>query len=332
MPVLAEARHFWIHDLDPFIVRFSGNFGIRWYGLSYVLGILLAVWILNRWVRARRVPLSPGESADFALYVGLGMVLGGRMGYCLLYHTQGFFADPLYFFRIWEGGMASHGGIVGMAVGTLLFALRRGRSFWVLADQVSALAPLGVILGRLANFVNGELWGRPARVDWAILFPKAEPVDPALVPWASELGCRTVQDKPAWVEWVGSARENWDFSWYFVPRHPSQLYAAVLEGLLPFLILLFIHKRHRKPGLTVGACFILYGIGRFVDEFWREPDLGYNLYFGWMSKGQLFTVPLFLFGVLLVAITAIRAARPDAYRVPEEKPVKSKDGKKPGRK
>ncbi|MBN2489540.1 MAG: prolipoprotein diacylglyceryl transferase [Planctomycetes bacterium] len=281
MTALAEAATRWVHNLDPYIIRFSDSFGLRWYGLSYVVGILAAVWILSRWVRARRLPLRAGETADLALYAGLGMVLGGRVYYCLFYAGDIFLRDPLYLVRIWEGGMASHGGILGMAAGTALFAWRRGCNLAVLADAIAAVAPLGVVFGRLANFINGELWGRPSEASWAVIFPEAPKVAGKMV-----------------------------------ARHPSQLYAAGLEGLIPFVLLLLIHARHRRPGLTVGACFLLYGAGRFVDEFWREPDAGYALFFGWMSKGQLFTIPLFAIGALLVALTLWRKPRPEAYRAP----------------
>jgi phosphatidylglycerol:prolipoprotein diacylglycerol transferase len=240
------------------------------------------------------------------------MVVGGRLGYCLLYAGDAFWKDPIYLFRIYEGGMASHGGIAGMAAGVVLFCRRRRRNLGALCDQVAALAPLGVIFGRLANFVNGELWGRPGDVSWAVYFPKAPPVDPARYPWVESLACPTVAEPASWVEWVGRLPAEWCFA----PRHPSQLYAVVLEGLLPFVLLYFIHTRHRRPWLTVAWCFILYGLGRFVGEFWREPDEGYELFFGWMSKGQLFTIPVFLIGIALIVWTRRGAPRPAVYEAP----------------
>jgi len=274
---------YWVHDLNPFIIQFSEGLGLRWYGLSYVLGILGAIWILNRWIKKGRAPLRPGEGADVALYAGLGMVVGGRLGYSLLYASDRFFQDPLYFFRIWEGGMASHGGILGIIVGLCLFAWRRQRNLLVLTDMIAAVAPLGVALGRIANFINGELWGRPAEVAWAVIFPVAPKINGEMV-----------------------------------PRHPSQLYAAFLEGFLLLVLLLTIHARHRKPGLTTASFFLLYGIGRFVDEFWREPDVGQPVFYGWMSKGQAFTIPVFFLGILLLGWTFWRGAKPGAYGAPPE--------------
>lgn len=292
------ATEYWRHDLDPFIIRISGDLGLRWYGLSYVLGILAAIWILNRWIRQKRVPLGPGEASDLALYGGLGMILGGRLGYCILYAGGKFFPDPLYFFRIWEGGMASHGGILGALLGIGLFARRRHRSFPVLLDQVAAVAPLGIAMGRVANFINGELWGRVTDVKWAVLFPHPE----ALV----------------------NGQE--------VPRHPSQLYAAFLEGFLLLALLLPLNTRHRRPGLTVACFFLFYGMGRFVDEFWREPDVGQAVFFGWMSKGQAFTIPVFLLGLLLVLWVLRRPANPGAYAMPPAPEETRKTGKKRSKK
>ncbi len=277
---------YWTHDLDPFIIEFWEGFGLRWYGLSYVLGILAVYWFLNRWARAKRVPLWPGEASDLLLYAGLGMVLGGRIGYSVLYAGEALARDPLYVFRIWEGGMASHGGIVGIGVGTALFAWKRKRNYLVLGDQLCALGPLGVAMTRVANFINGELWGKVTDVPWAVIFPAARLAD-------------------------GSNP----------PRHPSQLYAAVLEGLLLFAILAPIHKRHRRPGLTMALFFALYGVGRFVGEFWREPDVGQPVYFGWMSKGQAFTIPMFVIGVVAIAVIARRPAQPDRYVPPPPPPA-----------
>jgi phosphatidylglycerol:prolipoprotein diacylglycerol transferase len=228
--------------------------------------------------------------------------------------------------------MASHGGIVGMAAGTLLFARKRGRSFWVLGDQVAALAPLGVAMGRVANFINGELWGRASEIRWAVFFPKASPVDPEKVPWALGKDYSTVAEPARWVEWVATKSEWYvQQHWRFVPRHPSQLYAAFLEGILPFVVLLLIHPRHRRPALTVGCCFILYGLGRFIDEFWREPDVGQPIFFGWMSKGQLYTIPVFVIGAILLYVTFRRNPRPALYETPPE-PKGKGNGKQSKRK
>ena len=322
MNIAAAATTHWIHDFNPIIIRIYGEIALRWYGLSYVLGILAASWVLSRWIKRGWIPLRRDELADFALYVGLGMVLGGRVGYCLLYAGDAFWSDPTYFFRIYEGGMASHGGIAGLAAGVAIFCWRRHRNLGALSDAVSAVAPIGVVFGRLANFVNGELWGRPGDVSWAVFFPKAPPVDPVRYPWVESLNCSTVAQPATWVEWAGRTTEQVSH-WCFAPRHPSQLYAVVLEGVLPFLLLYIVNTRHRRPWLTVGWCFIIYGVGRFVGEFWREPDEGYELFFGWMSKGQLYTIPFLLIGMALIVWKSRQPARPDAYAAPAAPRAKS---------
>jgi phosphatidylglycerol:prolipoprotein diacylglycerol transferase len=264
----------WVHNLSPFAIHFSGEFGIRWYGLAYLAGILWGYWMLVRWYRAGRNPLTPNASQDFALYGGLGMIIGGRLGYCLIYGRHHWAEDPLYLFKLWEGGMASHGGVAGLAAGAWLYARKYRLPFTLLADLISAVAPMGVLLGRLANFVNGELWGKPSDVAWAVIFP-------------------------------GSGDG--------IPRHPSQLYEAALEGALLLALILPIHARHRRPGLTTGAVLALYATARFIAEFFREPDVGHPPYFGWMNKGQALSLPLLAIGLVLLVWALRRPARPELY-------------------
>lgn len=277
---------YWVHNLDPFLIRFWGEVGIRWYGLAYILGFVAAWWLIQRWIRQQRLPITSAQVGDFVLWTGIAMILGGRLGYCLFYYGQGeawgpplaFLRNPGVFFEFGRGGMASHGGIAGLFLGTWLWTWRQGRSFWVFADVVAATSGIGVALGRIANFINGELWGRPTRVSWAVIFPLA-----------------------------GDG----------VPRHPSQLYAVVLEGLSMLVIALLVHAWHRRPGLTAGAAIMTYSIGRFFGEFFREPDAGYELYGGWMSKGQALTMPLFLVALLIAVWAWRRGPLPEAYAIPE---------------
>lgn len=280
------ATSHWVHDLDPFLLHISGDFGIRWYGVSYLAGIMLGWWLLRRWSRSERLPMSPQQVGDFVVTIAIGMVLGGRLGYAAIYEPSLFwtFESGFPFWKllaVHQGGMASHGGIAGVAAGAWWWSWRRRQDMLVLGDALATVAPLGIACGRLANFINGELWGRPWDGPWAVIFPDARPP---------------------------------------VPRHPSQLYAFLLEGLLIVAILIPIHARHRRPGLTLGLFFILYGIGRFVGEFFREPDAGQPGYgdipgiLGFMSKGQAFTLPVFLIGGLLVWWSLRRPARPQAYQ------------------
>ncbi len=293
---------YWVHNLSPFLIEFWPGVGIRWYGLAYLAGLLIGYWLALRWIARGSVPLSRNELQDFVLYCGLGMIIGGRVGYCLLYNFTGTLQNPLYIFQVWDGGMASHGGMIGMLIGCLLYARKQGRSFLVLNDLVVATGTLGVGFGRLANFINGELWGRTTSVPWAVIFPHSVP-EPGHIP------------KEQAAEILA-----WQIA-HALPRHPSQLYAMMLEGFLIFAILLPIHARHRRPGLTCAYFLLLYGCGRFIGEFFREPDLGQPVFFGWLTKGQAYTLPMFALGIALLIYVFRRPAQPDLYCAPPMTPA-----------
>lgn len=256
-------HHYWIDRLNPWVVRFGNGFGIRWYGLAYLAGFLLAGWIFSRWARRGRLPIHQEEATAFIFNAAMSVMIGGRLGYCLFYNLREVIHHPLEIFALWDGGMASQGGIAGLILAIWLFARRRGVSTLVFLDSAAAAGPLGIALGRIANFVNGELWGRPASVPWAVIFPQAPLVNG--------------------VE---------------VPRHRSQLYAAAIEGILVFLIAQWVFGQSSRPGLTTATALVAYGTGRFIDEFWRQPDVGQPVYWGWMSKGQLLTIPIIVIGIL----------------------------------
>jgi phosphatidylglycerol:prolipoprotein diacylglycerol transferase len=264
MNVPRSPRHYWVDDLDPWIVHFFRNFGIRWYGVSYAAGILFASWIFFCWAQQGRLPISSDQVPALTTYAASGVFVGGRLGYCLFYNAKEVAHHPLEVFAVWHGGMASHGGIVGLVLALWLFAVRHHIAPLKLLDAAAAVGPFGIALGRIANFINGELWGRPATVPWAIIFPQAPLIN----------GIN-------------------------VPRHPSQLYACVIEGLLVFCIAQWVYARTHVPGVTTAVACIAYGVGRFIDEFWREPDLGQPLYWGWMSKGQFLTIPIIAIGIIL---------------------------------
>jgi len=279
----------WVHNLDPFMIRFSGEFGIRWYGVSYLAGILGGWLLLVHWAKSGRLPMTAQQVGDFIVTIAIGMVAGGRLGYAALYEPALFwtFSEDLPWWKllaVHQGGMASHGGIAGVAAAAWWWSWRQKQHLLVLGDALAAVAPLGLACGRLANFINGELWGKPWDGAWAVIFPHAHPP---------------------------------------VPRHPSQLYAMVLEGLLVLAVLIPIHARHRRPGLTLGLFFLLYGVGRFVGEYFREPDAGQPGYdgiapiLGFMSKGQAYTLPLFIIGAVLVWAALRRPSQPAAYARPE---------------
>jgi phosphatidylglycerol:prolipoprotein diacylglycerol transferase len=280
---------YWVHNLSPFIIRFSENFGIRYYGLAYVLGFVAGGWLLKRYHAAGRTPLTFDAAMDLVVTVVVGVFLGGRLGYFILYHPETFMADPLGILRVWEGGMASHGGFVGVAVALWVFARWRKISFLHLGDLIVSAAPVGLFLGRVANFINGELWGRPTRVAWAVIFPLSER--------------------------AGTPVEH------MFPRHPSQLYEAATEGLL---LLAFAQWRLwktdvlRQPGRLAGEFLIGYALVRMFCEQFREPDAGINLvrFFGAeLSRGAFYSIFLIVAGLALV----ILARRPASLAPPPKR-------------
>ena len=259
-------------DFDP--VAFSlGPLHVRWYGLMYLLGFL-AGWALGRY-RVKR----PGsgwtaeQMDDLVFYIALGVILGGRIGYILFYNFSSFLHNPLVLFRIWEGGMSFHGGFLGVLLAMVLFARKHQKGFWATIDFVAPLIPPGLFFGRIGNFINGELWGRVTDASWGMVF-----------------------------------RQTGDS----LPRHPSQLYEAALEGVALFLIVWLFSARPR-PTMAVSGVFALsYGVFRFLVEFVRQPDaqLGY-LAFGWLTMGQLLSLPLIAVGTILLMLAYRRkGARP----------------------
>jgi phosphatidylglycerol:prolipoprotein diacylglycerol transferase len=254
-------------DFDPVLVQI-GPFAIRWYALAYIAGILLG-WLYARAIIKRpqlwggRAPMTTTDFDDFILWVTLGIILGGRIGYVLFYNFPYFAAHPTEVFEIWHGGMSFHGGFTGCVLAVVLFARKRGISILSLGDVTCAVGPIGLFLGRIANFINGELWGRPSDVPWAMVFPTGGPM----------------------------------------PRHPSQLYEAVLEGLVLLVVLALVIRAGalRRPGLVIGCFAVSYAIARVICEFFREPDAQLGFLWGGMTMGMLLSVPLFLAGLAFIA-------------------------------
>ena len=263
---------FWVHNFSPFLGPHWGNFGIRYYGLSYVLGFLTAGWLLHRYAVAGRSRLPSARVADLIVAIVVGVMLGGRLGSFLLYHPEQLLHDPLSFFRVWEGGMASHGGFVGVAVALWWFSRAEKIPLLHLGDLVASTAAAGLFFGRIANFINGELWGKPTRVPWAVIFPNsAEPNTPLHL---------------------------------ILPRHPSQLYEAGLEGLV---LLAFMQWRfwrsdvvRTQPGRLCGEFLLAYAGLRMIGEIYREPDIDVTLILG-LSRGTFYSTFLIVAGVVLIA-------------------------------
>ncbi|HEY4302076.1 MAG TPA: prolipoprotein diacylglyceryl transferase [Candidatus Didemnitutus sp.] len=264
-----EVLAYWVHTPHPFLVQFNERFGIRYYGLAYLAGFLIAGWLFRVYHRHGKTPLTPADSLDFMLALTIGVIVGGRLGYFLLYKPEVLRHDPLVLLQVWEGGMASHGGFLGVCLATAIFAWRRGVSFLHLGDLAVSAAPAGLFLGRLANFINGELWGRVTTVPWAMIFEKS-----------------------------GGGPD---------PRHPSQLYEAALEGLLLFALAQYrVWKTDvlvKSPGRLCGEFLIAYAIVRAICEQFREPDAPL---IGGLSRGTFYSIFLVVGGVILCAIASRR--------------------------
>ncbi|KAJ55165.1 diacylglyceryl transferase [Actibacterium mucosum KCTC 23349] len=281
--------------LDPELFSFAiggFEFALRWYALAYMAGLLLGWWLVVRLVK--RADLWPGETApmtaeqvgDLLTWVILGVVLGGRLGFVIFYKPMDYLANPIDIVKIWEGGMAFHGGLIGVVVALILYCRSQSIPLMQAADALALATPPGLFFGRIANFINAELWGRPSDVPWAMVFPGELA---ALCPPGWEGPCA---------------------------RHPSQLYEAALEGLILGLILLYLVYRRgwlKVPGLTAGLFFAGYGVGRFIVEFFRQADfqfitpenpIGFAIHWNGIgvTMGQLLSLPMVAFGAALILI------------------------------
>jgi phosphatidylglycerol:prolipoprotein diacylglycerol transferase len=271
-------------EIDPVAVQI-GPLAVRWYGLAYFAGILLGWWYGRRLVQNERLwggrpPLTVADVDDFILWLVVGIVLGGRLGYALFYQPGHFVDDPAGFFRLWEGGMSFHGGLLGTIIAVVVFAYRRAVSVLSLLDVAAASVPFGLFFGRIANFINAELWGRVTDAPWGFVFCSA-----------------TVRETHA-----GDCPAG------LLPRHASQLYEAALEGVFLFAALGILTHRLgslRRPGLTGGAFVAGYGIARFIVEFFREPDPQLGYLAGFLTMGMILSLPMILVGVA-ASIMALR--------------------------
>ena len=267
--------------IDPIIVEF-GPFAIRWYALAYVVGLILG-WRYMLHL-ARRVPdiMTAQEVDDFLLWVTVGVILGGRLGYVLFYNPGYFLNHPLQIFAVWQGGMSFHGGLIGVITGLIAFCTLRKRSILRVGDLLVCAVPIGLLLGRIANFINGELYGRPSDVPWAMVFPNGGPV----------------------------------------PRHPSQIYQAFGEGLVLFVLLFAMAHYSRaplRPGLLGGTFLVGYGIARSIMELFRMPDQQLGYLIGGATMGQLLSLPLILAGLWLIAVAMKHPPLPPGQAAPRAK-------------
>lgn len=271
-----------LHQIDPIALKL-GPVSVHWYGVMYLIAFGLAWWLGVRRIRAGRLPgVSEQGFGDLLFWGMVGVVIGGRLGSMFFYSFDALLRDPLMILRIWEGGMSFHGGLLGVMAACWLWARKHGLAFFDVMDFIAPLVPTGLGFGRLGNYIGGELWGKYTASDWGVVFPRAEtfggqPIDAIRAQFAT--GALDV-----------------------FARHPSQLYQAFLEGVVLFAAV-WIYSRKPRPRYAVGGVFALvYGLGRFLVEFVREPDadLGYIAY-GWLTMGQLLSLPLIALGLILLA-------------------------------
>ncbi|ROT96238.1 prolipoprotein diacylglyceryl transferase [Marinobacter sp. R17] len=248
-------------QIDPIAVSI-GPLKIHWYGLTYLVGFVMGWWLGRIRTRKPWSPINEEQMGDLLFYIALGVVLGGRFGYVIFYNFDTFLADPLWLFRVWEGGMSFHGGLIGVMLAMWWFGRKVNCGFFAIADFVAPLVPIGLGAGRIGNFINGELWGRPTDVPWAMVFPTAPDA---------------------------------------LPRHPSQLYEFAMEGVLLFIIL-WVFSSKQRPRMAVSGLFLVgYACFRILAEFFRQPDaqLGF-LAFDWVTMGQILSLPMLLAGIVLM--------------------------------
>jgi len=311
----------YVHNLNPVIFRITDKIGLRWYGLAYLLGFVCGFLLLKNLAKRRLWVLKPEQTADFiAACAFFGVFLGGRLGYVLMYEIpragwNSIIQDPLLVVRTWDGGMASHGGILGLVIVTWIYAKKLKVSWTGLGDGLCVVAPVGLFFGRMANFINGELYGRVcAGVSWAMKFPNSLAEQPLEIQDRAWLACVDVDPKIAEANpqsygqqleaMITAARHNPELSktlGEFLPeRHPSQIYEGLLEGLLLFAILWQVRTRFPKApdGLLTGLFFALYAVFRIFGEQFREPDAAMV---GSLTKGQFFSVFMFLFAAAFFA-------------------------------
>ena len=256
--------------IDPVLVEI-GPFAIRWYALAYIAGILIGWRLMRRLAALPPVAASAEQVDDFVTWAVLGVILGGRLGYVLFYQPDHYLTAPWEALYVWKGGMSFHGGAAGVILALILFCRRQGLPILRFGDRLTAVVPLGLFFGRLANFINGELWGRVTDVPWAMVFPHGGPE----------------------------------------PRHPSQLYQAAMEGLLLFIllqVLVRIPALREREGFVAGAFLAGYGVARIIGEVFRQPDAQLGFLWGGATMGQLLSIPMVLVGVALMAMARRRPA------------------------
>ena len=254
-------------QIDPILIEI-GPLAIRWYALSYIVGLLIGWRYIIQVAETHRLwpggqPVTRDQVDDILLWVALGVILGGRLGYVLFYDPLKYLSDPLTILQVWNGGMSFHGGFLGVVAAIILFSKREKLAMWSVGDLLAGAAPIGLFFGRIANFINAELWGRTTNMPWGIIFPNGGPF----------------------------------------ARHPSQLYEALLEGVILFIVIRYLsHKTNilRHPGGLVGVFIMGYGLARIIVEFFREPDQHIGYLAGFITMGMVLSLPMVIIGGLIL--------------------------------
>lgn len=251
-----------IHDINPIFISL-GDFHIYWYGIMYLIAFLSAWYVGNLYIKKNIVGINRDDFSDLMFYCFLGILIGGRVGYTIFYNFSYTLENPITIFYLWNGGMSFHGGFIGVILAIVYFCKKNKISFFEISDFIVRLVPIGLFTGRVGNFINGELWGKPTDIIWGVIFPKIDNL----------------------------------------PRHPTQIYEAILEGIVLFIILNFVFTEKLKASVMTSYFLILYSLFRFTVEFFRVPDahIGY-LALNWVTMGQILCIPMFLLGLYFLKI------------------------------
>ena len=254
----------YIHDLNPILINF-GFFEVRWYSLAYIAGILVGWWIAKKIIiykiENKTIVFDVKIFDDLVSYIIISIILGGRIGYIIFYNFSYYFTNPLDIFKIWQGGMSFHGALIGVVLGTYIFAKKAKINLFFFLDVIGVVAPIGIFFGRVANFINGELYGKPSNFFWSVVFPEIDKI----------------------------------------PRHPSQLYEAMLEGIILFIILMkATYKKETRTGVVSALFMILYGFFRIVAEQFREPDMQIGYLFNLLTMGSILSFSMILIGLFIL--------------------------------
>jgi phosphatidylglycerol:prolipoprotein diacylglycerol transferase len=260
-------------NIDPVFLHL-GPVQLRWYGLMYMVSFIAGYFMLKRLAKKKKLAVTTDDLYDLLFFLILGVMIGGRLGYVLFYDFGSYLQRPIEILYIWQGGMSFHGGFVGVVLAVLLLCKRRGWNFWEISDLVCAVAPIGLGLVRLGNFINGELYGRPTTLPWGMIFPAGGDV----------------------------------------VRHPSQIYEALLEGLILLLIVQWLYRKNLYPGTVTWALIGFYGVFRFLVEFVREPDAHIQFDLGPFTRGQLLTFPMLVIGLAMMVIFSRRNPPEKSHR------------------